>query len=430
MLCTAASTLHASEPSPAYPDSTFRVSSILIVGNEVTKEFVIEREMSLKQGTVITHEAVNYDIERIYSLQLFTKVEITVVPEDSSSARLLVVVNERWFFFPFPVVGLKDNDWNHIFYGFGLAHVNLGGHAVQAAAQFALGYDPFVSVSFYHPSIFPDNDIYLSSRVAYNVQRNKSLLSQNTGVNFNEYRISLGAGIGDRLTRFSTVSLDGEFNRLTVSDNAAGRTLSADGSDEYPAIQLSYRYDTRDLAEYPGRGSYLRVSAAKIGLTGVINFQRYSFDYRRFIPTFSDVVVTGRAFGNIAGGGRVPNYNHVYFGYGDRIRGHYNEIFEGEHIIGTSAELHIPVLFPRYYRLELMPIEQFRDIRYALNIALFADAGTVWNGHDGPTIRAVTSGFGAGIHFLFAYSFVFRLEYAFSENFRRGEVIFNIGSSM
>ncbi len=427
--CAAPAVLHASDTVQAYPDSSLVVSDIVFAGNDITKEYVIEREMSLKPGSMITYDAVQYDIERIYSLQLFTKVNITVLPTDSVSARLLVSVSERWFFYPFPVVGLKDNNWKHIYYGLGVAHNNVGGHAVQAAIQGVFGYDPFVSLSFFHPTLSADNSLFLSSRLSYSVQKNKSLLSQAGGVNFDEYRSDADVGVGKRLSRFSAVSVDIEYFRLTVSDNKAGRTLSSDATDEFVSINAGYKYDTRDLAEYPGRGSLVRLGISKSGFRGEVDYQRYSFDYRRYIPTYGDVVVTGRVFGNLAAGGRVPNYAHVYFGYGDRIRGHYNEILEGEQILGTSAELHIPLLSPRYYRVALMPIEQFRDIRYAFNLVLFADAGTVWNRHNGPNIHAVTSGFGAGVHMLFAYSFVFRLEYAFRENFKGGEGIFNIGTS-
>jgi outer membrane protein assembly factor BamA len=428
-LCAAPAVLHASDAEEAYPDSTLRVSEIVFSGNDVTKEYVVEREMSLKPGAVITHDAVQYDIERIYSLQLFTKVNITVLPADSASARLLVTLNERWYFYPFPVVGLKDNNWHDIYYGLGVAHNNVGGRAVQAAIQCVFGYDPFIAVSFYNPAVSSDNSLFLSSRFSYSIQKNKSLVSQAGGVNFDEYRSDADVGLGRRISRFSAVSVDVEYFRLTVSDNKVGRTLSSDGTDQFVSVNTGYKYDTRDLAEYPSRGSLVRLGMSKSGFRGDVDYERFSFDYRRYIPTFFDVVITGRAFGNMAAGGRVPNYAHMYFGYGDRIRGHYNDILEGEQILGTSAELHIPLLSPRYYRVALMPIEQFRDIRYAFNLALFADAGTVWNRHDGPNIHSVSSGFGAGVHMLFAYSFVFRLEYAFREKFKGGEGIFNIGAA-
>lgn len=421
--------LRASDIEQVFADSTLRVSGIVIIGNEVTKKFIIEREMSLQLGSMITHEMVNYDIERIYSLRLFTKVSITVVQTDSVSAQLIVDVGERWFLYPFPIVGLIDNNWKHLYYGFGLAHINVGGRAVQTSVQGAFGYDPFVSFSFYHPSVLSDNSIFLSTRLSFSNQKNRSIASQAGGVNFNEYRNNAALGIGKRLSIFSTVSVEVEYIRLTVSDNSVGRTLSSNATDKYFSLHAGYKYDTRDLAEYPGRGSYIQLVVSKAGFGGPVDYQRYSIDYRRYIPTYADMVVAARAFANIAAGGRVPNYGHMYFGYGDRIRGHFNEIMEGDQILGTSAEVHIPLLPPRYYRLVDMPIEQFRDIRYALNLAFFADAGTVWYRHEKLNLRSVLSGVGGGLHLLFAYSYVIRLEYAFSEKFRTGGAIITIGAS-
>jgi len=41
---------------PDFPDSALHVSSIVIGGNELTKDFIIEREMSLKVGSLLTRE--------------------------------------------------------------------------------------------------------------------------------------------------------------------------------------------------------------------------------------------------------------------------------------------------------------------------------------------------------------------------------------
>ncbi|MGE5316272.1 MAG: BamA/TamA family outer membrane protein [Acidobacteriota bacterium] len=420
----------AEEPARVQADSVYHVAEVAIFGNEVTKDYVILREMSLKPGSLITEEAVRYDIGRIYSLQLFTRVNIIAQPLDSASARLEVYVNERWYFYPFPVVGLKDHDWDHLYYGLGVAHTNVGGHAVQAALQFALGYDPFVALSFYHPAVSADNSYFLSSHISYAVQKNQSLIALKGGPNFDEQRFSADIGIGRRVSLFSTVSLTAEWFRLKVSDNRSGRTISPGGVDQFPALHAAYKYDTRDLIEYAGQGTLLKAGISKYGFGGSgVDMQRYSIDYRRYLPVVSDLVLAGRAFGNFAGGGRVPNYGHVYFGYADRIRGHFNEVQEGEHIIGTSAELHVPILSPRYYRLKHMPIEQFRDIRYALNFALFADAGTVWQRNEPLAMRNVSSGFGAGLHVLFAYSVVIRLEYAFKGDFSGGEAIVDLGAA-
>ena len=82
-------------------DTLLTVREILIEGNETTKDFVVLREMKLKPGEKITAEALEHDQGRIYSLQLFNKVELEVKPE-GTEAVVIVHVSERWYFSPIP----------------------------------------------------------------------------------------------------------------------------------------------------------------------------------------------------------------------------------------------------------------------------------------------------------------------------------------
>ena len=107
--------LQITMPQFAFPDSTYRVAQVIFAGNELTKGYIIEHEMALKHDSLITYQAVQYDINRIYSLRLFTKVDIQVVPDSADYATLVVTVSERWYLYPFPVLGIKDRDFSKIF---------------------------------------------------------------------------------------------------------------------------------------------------------------------------------------------------------------------------------------------------------------------------------------------------------------------------
>jgi outer membrane protein assembly factor BamA len=413
----------------SFPDSTFRIGKIYFSGNELTKNYIIEREMSLKPGKLLTYENLEYDINRIYSLQLFNKVDIQVVP-DSDSANLLVLLSERWYFYPYPIVGLKDRSWSKIYYGIGVAHTNFSGEKIQVFAEGALGYDPFISLYYSDPWISRENNLSFFGKVYYSVMRNRSLVSQAGGSNFDETSYGTYAGLGKRFSLFTTASVKFEYTSITVSDNKAGRTLSPDGTDKFFSFTVSYIYDTRDLKEYPRLGSLIGIGFTKFGIgSTVIDYQRYSIDYHRYIPLIYDLGFAGRVFGNIMQGGTAPNYGHVYYGYGDKIRGQFTRIIEGENIVGSTVEFHYPIISPRYIRFEQIPIEQFRDIRYALYLAVFTDAGNVWYRKDPFGIAGFESGYGAGLHFLLSYSLVLRLEYAFSTpRNRSGEIVFDVGA--
>lgn len=420
-------------PKFHWPDSTYRVGQVIYIGNELTKSYIIEEEMSLKPGSLITHEAAQFDINRIYSLRLFTKVEVQVIPDSEDVATLSVVVSERWYFYPFPVLGLKDRDFSKYYYGLGLAHNNVGGNNVQMYGAFGLGYDPFVSINYINPHVDVQNKIFFSFRAYYTEQQNRSLVSLAGASNFNENRSGIEMTLGKRYSLFTMITMKLEYINLSVTNNFSGRTLSPNGRDEFYSLHSSYFYDTRDLKEYASYGTYIGLGISKFGLfEKEVNYQRIGIDIRRYVPTWYDVVIAGRVFGNVAGGGRIPNYGHTFFGYSERIRGYFDTILEGEQIVGTSLEAHIPIISPRYIKLDFIPLEQFRDFRYAVNLAFFADAGKTWYRTEPFALNSVYSGYGAGVHLLLAYSFVGRIEYAvpYGNPFSQGEIILDLGAAL
>ncbi|MBW7889383.1 MAG: BamA/TamA family outer membrane protein, partial [Bacteroidetes bacterium] len=410
----------------------YRIHSITIIGNETTKDYIIRQELSLHADSLLTYAELKYDLERIYSLQLFTKVTAEAVPLENNTADLIIMVHERWYFYPYPNLGLRDRSWNKIYYGLGVVHTNFSGKNVRVFGSFALGYDPYVSLNYYDPLIYLERQISLGISGYYKKQRNRSLVSQAGSTNFDENQLVANVTVGKRFSLFSSAAVTLNFIRLTVSDNRAGRTLSPDGTDQYFSLNFNTTYDTRDLREYPRIGSYFGIGITKNGLfEKTINYQSTGIDLRRYIPIYFDMTIAGRVFGAYKWGGRIPNYNHVYFGYGDRIRGYFYKILEGEQQFGTTAEIHYPILKPRYVRMDVLPLEQFRDIRYAVNVALFADAGAVWYRTQKFSINKMYSGYGAGIHFLLAYSAVVRFEYAFPYDRKsRGEFIFDVGAAL
>jgi outer membrane protein assembly factor BamA len=435
MMCLAA-TLSAQEvtvPQFSFPDSTYRVGQVIYIGNELTKYYIIEQEMSLKPGALITYADLQYDINRVYSLRLFTKVHIDVLPDSGGLATLSVLVTERWFFYPFPVLGIKDRDFSKYYYGLGLAHNNVAGDNVQIYGAFALGYDPFVSINYVNPQIDPVNRIFFSFRAYYTEQRNRSLVSLAGAPNFDERRSGAEITIGRRFSLFTLITMKGEFLNLSVTDNRAGRTLSPGGRDEFYSLHTAYFYDSRDLKEYAKLGTLIGIGISKFGLFEKdVDYQRYSFDLRTFVPAGEALTVAGRVFGNFAYGGTVPNYGHTFFGYSERIRGHFNTILEGEHIAGAVLEAHIPIISPRYVRFEQIPFEQFKDMRYALNFAFFADAGNTWHRTEPTALNRFYTGYGAGFHLLLGYSAVGRVEFAvpYGSPFSKGEIILDLGAAL
>ncbi len=410
-------------------DSVYYVGTVTLIGNERTKDFVILREMSLKEGIAITSQLIEYDKNRIYSLGLFNRVEIKVAAGDSNRAHIVVELNERWFLFPFPIFGIKDRDWDKAFYGFGVLHNNFRGRNEKLFASFVFGFDPSVSLYYRNSFLDEEGSYYLDARLSAARVRNRSLLAKQPAGDFDEKHFSIGSSVGRRFGIYHTVWISGGYEVVDISDQIPLRTFSSDGIDRFPILGLGYTYDTRDLREYPSSGNFFRVTVTKFGWPSAdFDIVRYAGDARQFVPLPGGFVAGARVFTDLAAAGPTPSYNRVFFGYGERIRGHFKEVMEGENLFGATAEIHYPLLAPRYITVNFLP-KEFGLWRFGMTAALFADAGTAWFRNQPFSLNTFSKGYGGGIHFLLPYSIILRTEYAWDEN-RKGEFIFDVGASL
>jgi outer membrane protein assembly factor BamA len=219
------------------------------------------------------------------------------------------------------------------------------------------------------------------------------------------------------------------YELVDIPENHAGQAISPDGIDAFPVAGLGYMFDTRDLREYPSAGHFVRLSVTKIGWPSKrLDLIRYAADVRQFTPFPFGTTFVVRLFTDCVAGSRTPSYNRVFFGYGERIRGHFKEVMEGESQFGAVAELRCPLLSPRYFTAGFAP-KEFGLWRFGISAAVFADAGTVWFRGQPVALNAFAKGYGGGLHFLLPYSVVLRTEVAWNEA-RRSQFIIDVGTSL
>lgn len=414
LTCRSAAQLSGQNPVTHPPGI---VDTIFVSGNAKTKDYVILNEMTLKPGMQATPEAIEFDRNRIYSLGLFTHVDIFY--DSVGTLRYLFVdVRERWYLVPFPIFGFRDGDPKRAFYGAGLLHNNLGGRNQKLYASLTLGYDPSASLSFIDPLLDRTERLYGAASVSFTRARNKSERESALTGEYNEEHFGISATLGKRLSLYQTAGLMLAYRSVSVPNYSPGRTVSTDGNDKFIAATLMYTYDSRDLFEYASQGILTALSVTQNGFAAhSICYTRYAADVRGYLPLLPRTTLAARLFGSFVTGGEVPTYGHAYFGYGDRIRGYYHDVTEGEQQVLASTELRFSLLPPRTIAVTGLPLpEEFTIWRFGVSLALFADAGTTWYRTETIGVRDFMAGTGGGIHFLLPYSFVARLEYAWNNS--------------
>lgn len=399
------------------------VDSIVVCGNNHTRPYVILNEMSIVAGERFTPEMIEFDRNRIYSLGLFTSVDLFL---DTLGARsiLRVLVGERWYVFPVPLFGFRDGDYERAYYGAGLYHNNFQGRNQKLFGSVVFGADPSAQLSFADPLINHASQISFGAQLSFSRARNRSEQEASVTGSFDEFHYDGNISTGKRFGLYQYVGLNAGYRMVEISNYRPNRTVSADGIDRYIYASASYFYDSRDLAEYPTKGDYVYGYFARFGFgTSEVNFNRFGLDLREYFSLPLSLTLAVRLNATFMIGGEIPTYAHMYLGYGERIRGYFTTVFEGEHLACSTVELRYPIFPAQVFRLtnSILP-DEFSVWRFGIGLVLFADAGTTWYRGQRVSPESIASGYGGGVDFLLPYGAVVRTSYAWN-NYGKGQFI-------
>jgi len=397
-----------------------RIRLILIQGNEKTREETILREMKLRQGQPLVLEELERDRLRIQNLGIFNRVEIDIVPTDAGSI-LIVSVSEMWYFFPYPIIFRNERSWSRLSVGAGLLYNNFRGRREVIDFSAWLGFNPAARLSYSNPWIFGKAKLYTRVSLFGRRIRNRTFTVQDSVVNENQFGFSWT--LGKRFGHFTYFDVSIGYRRLTLSDGGQGATLSPSGTDKLPNVGFSFRYDSRDLWEYPHKGEFVTLWASKTGFfSDHIDYLRYGADLRKYIP-IGTTTLAFRSAVNLSDG-TIPVYDKVHFGFATRIRGHFRKRRTGDNLLLASAEFRFPIIPISFHDWgPFRGMGQYgSNLRFGVSGGLFIDTGNVWFQNDDFDTNDFISGWGAGLHFFLPYNGLIRLEYGFDENWN-GQVI-------
>ena len=406
------------------------IDTVMILGNKKTKDFVILNEMTLKPGMAASLTSIEYDRMRIYSLGLFTRVDIDFQRIDSTGY-LIVDVSERWYIIPIPIFGFRDGDPKHPFYGAGVLFSNFRGVNQKLFVEFSFGADPSAAIEFQDPLFDARNNLSIATALSLATIKNRSQLESAITGDFDEHHYDASVQLGKRFSLFETGGVGLAYDVASVTMYRTGRTASPGGRDAYISAVINYSFDSRDLREYAMQGSFASASIQQNGFgESHVSFTRYGIDVREYTPLLRNLSVAMRAYASLVTGGTIPTYARAYIGYINRIRGYYQTIFEGDNSAGGTVELRYSLLRARTLDVTDLPIpEEFARWRLGISLALFADAGKAWFRGDPLKLDSIISGYGGGIHILLPYGYVGRIEYAFNDYFK-GQLILDLRGSI
>ncbi len=407
------------------------IDSIMVQGNEVTEEDIILRELTFSLSDTVTQAILLYNKERIYSLGLFTKVELFAYPLDGKNI-LIINVEESWYIYPIPTASLRENDWSKLSYGFYLYIKNFRGRNETIVTKAEFGYDPSFQLSYFKPNVFPGSDFFWGANLGYRKISNKSPSAFNLyGAEFNQKYITGGLQFGKRFGVYQKLNLSFNYNYIESPKYFSGVNASDERIDRYPSVGIGYTYDTRDLSQFPKSGilSMLYLESKGLGANG-INYQVFGLDFREYRNLFDDLTAKWRFAARFTSGKAIPFYDYSRIGFDEKIRGNYNLVMEGNNYYVGSLELFYPLIKDFNISFDFVPIvpKELLSYRVALYLELFGDAGTTKYLGEPLSLNKFRSGYGVGLNLLVLPYNILRFELAFDE-YRNSEFILGLGIS-
>jgi len=428
------------------------INRIFIIGNRLTKDHIILRELSMKSGDAINASRLDAIIEqdrkKIYNTRLFNTVAIRKLEIEPNKIDLLIDLNERWYTFPTPIFELSDrnfNEWwqnydhdfSRINYGIRLTQFNMRGRNETLQATMQFGFNRNFSLRYSIPYIDQKQkqglmvDLYFaeSKNLAYQTVEHKldfysskRLLRETRGASITySYRNSF----------YETHAIKVDYEDTNVDDTIPKLNPNYLGPEivRQQLLRLSYHFfsDHRDVIAYPLKGYHFRVSAYQAGLGLDVKKTEIIASYSKFFNLKKQFYLSNYTYGYWSSPDNLPYNQYGVMGFRKEVlRGYEIYVIEGPYYALNKTTLKKRI-FSRVYRWEKGPIPQFRHIPLSIYLKTYADIGYVKNypyyeENSFNTLFAdkLLIGTGAGIDVVSAYDMVFRFEYTVNGEGRSG----------
>jgi outer membrane protein assembly factor BamA len=370
-----------------------------------TRALVVEREISSRPGERVDWTRLEHDRLRILDTGLFAEVDLRARRDPATDRPILRIdVRERPHLLAYPVLQYDLEDgWS---LGAFAATRNLQGLNRTARLLLLGGGRREASVSLGTPWL-AGRRLPASARVFVSRTRNRSeeMIETRRGVSLAvtptrgpELGFPVGGGSEEVRIRPDADVKDPR------SDPVVPRT------DDHRWVSAGAVYDSRGYRVRPEHGWVVSAALAQHGgiLGGDGALARLGLDLLGVFPTGRGTALT--AASRLAwSSGRVPRYLRLSLGGGETLRGHDWGAYRGESRWFGWIEERIPLVPKRSFGV----LKGRYTIDLALDGALFADAGAVWEGRELEEGRTrARFGAGAGLRLYGPFFEVFNLDAA------------------
>ncbi|MDQ3191313.1 MAG: hypothetical protein M3Q58_06965 [Bacteroidota bacterium] len=421
------------------------ISEIIIIGNKITHDHIILREIPFSSGDTIAAGMLSNKLVRTRQNLLNTGLFnfVTIVPEFAGNTVLVrIELIERWYTWPIPIIELAETNFNtwwltrdyrRVNYGLFVTRENFRGRKEALRFKVQTGYTDQYAVQYYIPYLNKKQTLgmeatlsyYKNHEIAYKTVENKRVFYtdlENAARQefYAKLILTYRGGI------YNSNSLLIKYNAASINDTLL--SLSDDYFSENTTntqfLTLSYKFkrDRRDFKAYPLKGYYFDVEGVKIGagvLPSAPDVVYFMGTYKKFwkLDEKFYFAVAGKSKYSLTR--NQPYYIQRGLGYYDeQVRGYEYYVIDGQNWYMGRTNFKYQLIKPSVKNFDFIKSKKFSTFHYAFYLNLFADAGYVddklYYKHN-PLANQLLYGYGVGLDYVTYYDQVIRFEYSINK---------------
>lgn len=438
-LCNAQALRDSIQPLPS------RIEQIVITGNNRTRLFIVERELTFHKGDTlpvyILESAIERSRQNLMNTALFNFVEIRYFQGIGQNVVVHIQLTERWYLWPSPVFEIADrniNEWwqtkdfSRTNFGLFLRQENFTGRDDIAQAQALFGYTRRIGLFYSIPYINKKLNLGLSvgfyttrlKETSYNTEGNKlQFFSDPESFVREEMQFYTRLTKRKGLYKYYNTTIDYKYSQVTDSVLKLNDKYFNNGLDyqQHIGISWNYRFDNRDYQPYALRGWLYEIEVNKTGLGLLKNepdIWAIVLGVRHYRPIRKNLYWGSAIKTRLMQRRSVPLYNQRALGYSnDYIRGYDLYVMNGQDFVLFRNNVRYNLLTTRTYQVNFLKSDKFRKLPLSIFLTAFADAGYVNDplfANQNPLNNTLQYGYGFSIDAVTYYDIVMRFEYAFN----------------
>ena len=379
--------------------SNIIIDEIKILGNKKTKENIILRELTLKEGIIISKDkfisTIEEDKRKVINTDLFYEVEFKIEIIKENHVIIIINVLESIYWVPIIIFELSDrnfNDWwenfnhdfNRINYGLGFAHYNISGRADEFEVLLRLGFIKQFQTSYYIPYITKKQKggLYIGfdyidyNHLEYNSINYIPVFYKSKNSLLKELSTSIEYSHRESFYNYHYFEL--EYNNIILND-----TLSLINDNYFygnrikNSFNINYEFDRdfRDIKNYPLNGFRLNIQIEKtgIGIFNDINKWKASIYYSKYFEFKKQFYYSFNLLSYFS------SKHQPYYLYEntDQLRGYEKYLIHGHSNLIYKNTFKKRIV-SKNFNIEKIKFRKFKNIPINIYLKMFFDSGYIW----------------------------------------------------